>query len=119
MGAAVRTNRQMASDKPDETAGIRFLRNALIEVSLMREADPANGVYPIVRTNRMTTFPCAICGEPESDHHAFTPIAVPPGCACDPYDWRDQNGIPPVCGVYVENPDGVCETCEHLAACHR
>lgn len=67
--------------------------------------------------------PCRLCGEPEREHHTFTPYVVPDGCVCNPKDWRNPIRIPPVCGAYWEvqfhDNDQLCGTCEHEEACHK
>lgn len=62
---------------------------------------------------------CVICGEYEEDHHVFTPPNRPSkSCCCNPKDWSDPEEIPAVCGKFVGDRSGNCETCEHDYECH-
>jgi hypothetical protein len=65
---------------------------------------------------------CAHCGLAEDEHHAFTPIEMPPGCKCDPTNWYPttiEEGVPNVCTAYVLDADtGHCGECEHDEPCH-
>jgi len=82
---------------------------------------------------------CALCGEEESDHHAF--LARPDGCKCDPNGFGDMEDFRRVlerpacsnCEIAIEyEADGsevewtdeeelgdVCLNCLHEVRCHR
>lgn len=49
---------------------------------------------------------CALCGKPESAHHPFTPIELPPGCVCDPREWVKEE-MKPICDRYMRPRYGI------------
>ena len=70
---------------------------------------------------------CGICRLPRSQHHEFQPpLTLPPGCKCNPREWRQtgEDGkpfvIPMPCPEYKpdETMPGQCVMCEHLEECH-
>lgn len=61
---------------------------------------------------------CAICGQPEAEHHEFVPVKQPTGCVCEPEGWSNPVDIPPMCDQYDGDGDGVCLRCQHDKGCH-
>lgn len=61
---------------------------------------------------------CARCGERASEHCDFLPVLVPDKCQCDPNNWLDPENIPPVCGSFAVDDDGLCGECSHPPECH-
>jgi hypothetical protein len=62
---------------------------------------------------------CIICGQPEDQHHEPEWAEMPPGCVCNPMDYRDPRNIPPVCDKYEGNGVHSCLKCEHDKECHK
>lgn len=62
---------------------------------------------------------CRHCGRAEAEHHEYEPLIVlPPGCKCDPNDWR-WGAVAPICGTYDHCAwMGYCINCGHERACH-
>lgn len=61
---------------------------------------------------------CAVCGQPEEDHHEFVPIKWPAGCVCDNQTWGNPAEVPSVCDSYKGDGVSYCSKCEHDEACH-
>lgn len=61
---------------------------------------------------------CRKCGRSEAYHHEPDWIETPPGCVCNPLDWKRDRPIPPVCSEFV-GTFKTCDRCDHEKECHQ
>ncbi len=64
----------------------------------------------------MIKIVCAVCGKPESEHHAFEPL-MPDGCICLHVEWGSE--VMPICDHYHGDGEGRCVECRHDKGCHK